>query len=106
MTSSKPPVVGDTQAVEATQARLRWRCRRGTRELDALMLGWLHQHYPVASESEQQAFSDMLDMQDPDLMKLIISGDSSDNQNHMESAQLDAHATVLDQIRNGERTES
>ncbi|MBX2824455.1 MAG: succinate dehydrogenase assembly factor 2, partial [Gammaproteobacteria bacterium] len=28
----------------AELAKLRWRCRRGTRELDGLMLGWLEQY--------------------------------------------------------------
>lgn len=46
--------------------RLRWRCRRGTRELDALLGGWLDEH--VQAEDGAQtlaAFDALLDEPDP-----------------------------------------
>lgn len=32
--------------------KLRWRCRRGMKELDLLVLGYLDHHYPTASAEE------------------------------------------------------
>ena len=31
-----------------TLSRLRWRCRRGMRELDSLLSGWLESHWADA----------------------------------------------------------
>ena len=52
--------------------KLRWRCRRGMKELDLLTLGYLEQHYPDASAEEQQAFADLLELQDPLLMSYMV----------------------------------
>lgn len=52
--------------------KLRWRCRRGMKELDLLTLGYLEQHYPTASAEEQQAFADLLEAQDPLLMSYMV----------------------------------
>jgi antitoxin CptB len=53
-------------------ARLRWRARRGTRELDALLGGWLDERYAGADPATQQAFDELLDVQDPDLWDWIM----------------------------------
>ncbi len=54
--------------VDATQlGRLRWRCRRGMRELDVLLGGWLDAHWADASPVQRAAFADLLEQQDPDL---------------------------------------
>ncbi|MCY4154104.1 MAG: succinate dehydrogenase assembly factor 2 [Gammaproteobacteria bacterium] len=47
--------------------RLYWRCRRGTRELDLLLLRFLERDYPGLSATEQSLFGDLLDESDPDL---------------------------------------
>ena len=52
--------------------KLRWRCRRGMKELDLLTLGYLEQHYPTASAEEQQAFAELLEAQDPLLMSYMV----------------------------------
>lgn len=52
--------------------KLRWRCRRGMKELDLLTLGYLEQYYPTASGEEQQAFADLLELQDPLLMSYMV----------------------------------
>lgn len=56
----------------ATLARLRWRCRRGTRELDALFGWWLQARYVAAEPAEQRAFADLLEAQDPDLWDWVM----------------------------------
>ena len=52
--------------------KLRWRCRRGMKELDLLTLGYLEQYYPEASAEDQQAFIALLDLQDPQLMGYML----------------------------------
>lgn len=52
--------------------RLRWRCRRGTRELDALLAGWLEQHGASLDETRYAAFDALLDEQDPELWDWLM----------------------------------
>jgi len=57
---------------EARIKRLRWRTRRGTRELDALFGGWLDLRFADADEATRQAFDQLLDVQDPDLWDWVM----------------------------------
>lgn len=84
---------------EAELAKLRWRCRRGTRELDGLMLGWLQDYYPQASVAERAAFSSLLDLQDPDLMTLIVSPGNSQDQQGSKDIDTQTQENILRQIR-------
>lgn len=52
-------------------AKLRWRCRRGTKELDVLTTRYLELFYPDAAEVEQRAFEHMLTLQDPILYDIL-----------------------------------
>ena len=58
--------------MEEQIGKLRWRCRRGMKELDLLTLGYLEQHYPTAPVEEQQAFAALLELQDPLLMSYMV----------------------------------
>lgn len=58
--------------MEEQIGKLRWRCRRGMKELDLLTLGYLERHYPTASAEEQQAFAALLELQDPLLMSYMV----------------------------------
>lgn len=53
-------------------ARLRWQCRRGMRELDELLLGYLDGRYAQAGDSEKSAFRKLLDLSDPELMTYLL----------------------------------
>jgi antitoxin CptB len=57
---------------EARIKRLRWRTRRGTRELDALFGGWLDECFADADEATRSAFDELLDAQDPDLWDWVM----------------------------------
>ena len=57
-------------AINST-ARLRWRCRRGTREMDLLLLRFLEQDYPHLNSREQSLFGSLLDEADPNLYAWI-----------------------------------
>ena len=45
--------------------RLRWRCRRGMKELDVLLTRYVDERFAVAPPVEQQAFESLLEVQDP-----------------------------------------
>lgn len=57
---------------EARLKRLQWRCRRGTRELDALLDGWLEAHHTSLDEGQFAAFDALLDQQDPVLWDWLM----------------------------------
>jgi len=58
--------------VTEQMGKLRWRCRRGMKELDLLTLGYLERYYSDASSEEQQAFAEILELQDPVLMRYMV----------------------------------
>lgn len=59
-------------STEAQLKRIQWRCRRGTRELDALLGGWLERHGLGGDAMTLQAFDALLDQQDPDLWDWLM----------------------------------
>jgi antitoxin CptB len=56
----------------AELGRLRWRCRRGMRELDVLLVGYLERHYREADDAERAAFEGLLELPDPTLADLCF----------------------------------
>lgn len=52
--------------------KLKWRCRRGMKELDVLLMQYLEQNYDKATKKEQQAFENLLKLSDNDLYALLI----------------------------------
>ena len=57
---------------EVNLARLRWRCRRGMRELDVLLTRYLDRVWPTASPAERDAFLQLVELQDPDLFGYLV----------------------------------
>jgi antitoxin CptB len=49
----------------ADVGKLRWRCRRGMKELDILLTRYVDERYAAAQPEEQQAFQLLLETQDP-----------------------------------------
>jgi antitoxin CptB len=45
--------------------KLRWRCRRGMKELDVLLTRYVEERYGNAPADHQQAFRELLDAPDP-----------------------------------------
>ncbi|MGH8160952.1 MAG: succinate dehydrogenase assembly factor 2 [Gammaproteobacteria bacterium] len=58
--------------VEAPPGRLRWRVRRGQRELDIVLTRWLDDRYAQASPDERNAFAALLDCSDPDILDWVL----------------------------------
>lgn len=62
----------ENRTMEEQMGKLRWRCRRGMKELDLLTLAYLERHYPTAPAEERQAFAELLELQDPLLMSYMV----------------------------------
>lgn len=61
-------------------AKLQWRCRRGMKELDMLLLGYLQHAFDTASEEERRAFAELLELQDPQLMAYVVGRETPTDQ--------------------------
>lgn len=53
-------------------SKLRWRCRRGMRELDQLLARYLEHEFAAASAAERAAFERLLDLQDPEIFGYLV----------------------------------
>ncbi|MEM6512639.1 MAG: succinate dehydrogenase assembly factor 2 [Pseudomonadota bacterium] len=59
--------------------QLKWRCRRGMRELDALMTGYLGAHYASVDDAEKRGFERLLELPDPVLVGYLLKGEQPDD---------------------------
>lgn len=80
-----------TGSLKGEIGKLRWRCRRGMRELDQVTEGFLNNHYADASADERAAYQRLLELPDPQLLALIYEH---------EPAEDSVTARVLAQMRN------
>jgi antitoxin CptB len=55
--------------------RLEWRCRRGMKELDLLLVRYLRAHHGTAPAEERAAFEQFLELPDPDIARYLVGGD-------------------------------
>ncbi|TVS13187.1 MAG: succinate dehydrogenase assembly factor 2 family protein [Wenzhouxiangella sp.] len=60
------------KAVEGIPRDLRWRSRRGMRELDMLLSRWLEQRWPEATSELRTAYPLLLDCEDDDLWDWLL----------------------------------
>jgi len=74
--------------------RLRWRCRRGMRELDQLLGWYLDVRYEKVDDAAKSAFATLLDQQDPQLWNWL-SGQAVPTQ--------DDWCCIIDEIRRRNR---
>mgnify|MGYP001315133127 CR=1 FL=1 len=56
-----------TDSPDPHLSRLRWRCRRGMKELDVLLTRYLDHDWPQAPAAERATFLRLLELQDPEL---------------------------------------
>lgn len=61
---------------------LEWRCRRGMKELDLLLVRYLRGRYALATADERAAFAEFLELPDPDIARYLIAGDVPDDSRH------------------------
>ena len=56
-------------------ARLHWQCRRGMRELDLVLQGFLNSNFSSLSTDDQARFELLLELPDPDLCTYLLRRD-------------------------------
>ena len=54
---------------------LSWRCRRGRREWDVLLLSWLERHFDTATAGQRAAFAALLELPDADLERFLATAE-------------------------------
>ena len=69
------------EIVDRTLKRLEWRCRRGMKELDIMLLRYLRARQDAASD-ERAAFAEFLELPDPDLVRYLLAGDVPNDPRH------------------------
>ena len=75
MTATEP----NTESADVDLSRLKWRCRRGMRELDVLLERFLERQYAAASTEIQAAFARLLSLPDPEIFALIMGRQIADD---------------------------
>ena len=58
--------------------RLRWQCRRGVKELDAVLCAYLENDYATATVDEQGLFVELLALEDDLLLAYFFAHHSAD----------------------------
>jgi antitoxin CptB len=58
--------------MQGEQGRLAWRCRRGMKELDLVLMRYLRERWPTASGAERGLFERVLDLPDPELAACLM----------------------------------
>ncbi len=61
--------------------KLRWRCRRGTLELDIMCQRYLDECYQQASLQEQHTFLDLLKLEDNELIHYLMGNKTPEDNN-------------------------
>ena len=69
-----------TDSIDPEIKRLRWRCRRGMRELDQLMLRYLDQRWLIADDEERKLFLHLLDCEDDKLWRWFMGLERSQDE--------------------------
>ena len=71
-------------------AKLRWRARRGMKELDVVLNRWLDRHGPAATPGQLETFERLLEAEDSELWPWMLGRSSPDDP---------ALAKLVDEIR-------
>lgn len=66
-------------ADDAELRRLRWKCRRGMRELDQLLARYLDREWRLSSETERAIFLRLLETEDDRLWDWFMGHESADD---------------------------
>jgi antitoxin CptB len=72
---------GDASAPfsDVARKRLAWRCRRGMKELDLILLRYLRERLDPGASGERELFAEFLELPDPQIARYLIAGDVPDD---------------------------
>ncbi|TAN52396.1 MAG: succinate dehydrogenase assembly factor 2 [Methylococcaceae bacterium] len=59
-----------------TDKQLRWRCRRGSREMELMLMGYLEHGYQHAPAAVQTAFRRLLELPEDQLQRCLLGQQS------------------------------
>jgi antitoxin CptB len=59
-------------SAQAERGKLRWRCRRGMKELDLLLTAWLDGLWEAADTAERGHFAQFLELPDPQIAGYLL----------------------------------
>ena len=54
-------------------AKLKWQCRRGTKELDLILMDYLETRYLLSSPQKKTQFIQLLALEDDELMAVLMN---------------------------------
>ena len=77
---------------DAELRKLRWRCRRGMRELDQLLERWLEREWRQSPTAQREVFLQLLDTEDDKLWRWFLGHEIADD---VEIAALVEHIRSL-----------
>jgi len=63
------------------KSKLLWRCRRGVKELDVILTQYLETGYDDSTDLDKQLFQDLLDYQDPDILRFFLRQEEPKDEN-------------------------
>lgn len=61
-----------------SQQELYWRCRRGMKELDLLLIPYIEREYAHLTDEELKDFIELLELPDPEIYALLLNAHASD----------------------------
>lgn len=73
----------DKKGSVVNKKQLYWRCRRGTRELDRMVLTFLDREFDRSTRECQDAFIRLLSLPDPDLYSLLTGAIDTQDPNYV-----------------------
>lgn len=82
-------------------SRLLWRCRRGMREMDILLLNYLENHYHNTSTEEQHNFATLLNENDLDILSWIMQKTRPDDERYAAIIATIRNQPITQKIING-----
>ncbi|MBS83008.1 MAG: succinate dehydrogenase assembly factor 2 [Gammaproteobacteria bacterium] len=59
-------------------SKLKWRCRKGLRELDILLTYFVEKHYNNLTNNEKELFLELLDLESQELLNIVLGRQSYD----------------------------
>ncbi len=65
-------------------SQLKWRCRRGVKELDVALCFYMDTHYKKASREEISTFKQLLNLEDPILYSMLLGDIKADDNKQKE----------------------
>lgn len=66
-------MANDAATAGGVPGRIRWRCRRGQKELDLLLAGWCERRWATASRELRAGFERLLELPDPELADCLLA---------------------------------